>query len=175
MKKRILTGILIILAAVVIAATPLSTKQSAWQLRGTVTAGITTPGVTVRDKASVEALAGIFIEVFPADNAIIIRGSGATNNFDNVYDMLFMADGDDHYNRIATLTLKTGLQTSPKPGEEFADLITITNEKWHVEIKNASAEDDYIGEIMVDGLGIGKIAIIPTTIVTSSSIWYRGV
>jgi hypothetical protein len=176
MKKRIIiTAMLIIMALVVIAATPLSTKQSAWQLRGTVTAGITTPGVTARDKASVEALAGIFIEVFPADNAIIIRGSGATDNSDNIYDVLFMASGDDHYNRVATLTFTTGTQTSPVSGEEFSDLITVADEKWHSEMKNASAADDYIGELAVDMWGCGRIALIPTTIVTSSSIWYRGV
>jgi len=58
----------------------LTTKQSAWQLRGTVAAGITTPGVTSRDKASVEALAGIFIDILPATNAAIFRASGATEN-----------------------------------------------------------------------------------------------
>jgi hypothetical protein len=174
-KLKIVTAILIIMAVVVIAATPLSTKQSAWQLRGTVTAGITTPGVTARDKASVEALAGIFIEVFPADNAIILRGSGATADSDNIYDVLFMASGDDHYNLVGTFTFTTGTQTSPVTGEEFADLIAIANEKWHSEMKNASASDNYIGEVAVDMWGCGRIALIPTTIVTSSSIWYRGV
>jgi hypothetical protein len=175
MKKRIIMGLLILTAIIAIAATPLSTKQSAWQLRGTVTAGITTPGVTARDKASVEALSGIFIEVFPADNAIIFRGSGATDGTDNIYDILFMASGDDHYNRIVTLTFTTGTQTSPVSGEEFADLITASNLKWHTVPNNASALDDYIGEYSLDVFGVGRIAVIPTTIVTSSSIWYRGV
>jgi hypothetical protein len=156
--------------------TPLVSKQEAWQLRGTVTAGITTPAATARDAASVEALAGIFIDVMPAQNALGFRFSGATDNSDNIYDVLFMYGETDSYNRVMTLTNTTGLQTSPVSGEEFADLIAVSNKKTlQTEIKNASASDDYIGEIQLDVFGVKKIALIPTTIVTSSSVWYRGV
>jgi hypothetical protein len=88
---------------------------------------------------------------------------------------MVMASDTDHYTRAATLSFTTGLQTSPISGEEFSDLITPSNEKWHGTPKNNSAADDYIGEYSVDVFGIKKIKIIPTTIVTSSSIWYRGV
>ena len=155
--------------------TPLTTIQEAFQLIGSVTAAITTPAATARDAASVEALTGLFIDVMPAQNAIIFRASGATDNSVNIYDILVMAGETDHYNRIVTLSFTTGTQTSPVSGEEFADLITPSNLKWHRPPNNVSASDDYIGEYSLDVLGIKKIAIIPTTIVTGSSFWYRGV
>ena len=175
MKKKITTLVLVIAAIVAFGATSLSTKQSGWALRGTVTTGITTPAVTVRDASSVEALAGVFIDVMPTDNAIVFRASGATDNTINIYDVMVMASNADHYTRAATLSFTTGTQTSPVSGEEFADLITASNEKWHGTPKNNSAADDYIGEYSIDVYGIKKIAVIPTTIVTSSSIWFRGV
>lgn len=155
--------------------TTVTTKQEAFQSLGTVAAGITTPAATARDASTVEALAGLFIEVMPAQNAIILRASGATDNSVNIYDILVMAGESDHYNRMVTLSFTTGTQTSPITGEEFADLITPSNLKWHRTPNNASASDDYIGEYSVDVFGIKKIAIIPTTIVTSSTVWYRGV
>jgi len=175
MKKKILTIILVMAAIVSFAATSLSTKQSGWALRGTVTAGITTPGVTARDAVSVEALSGALIDVMPTDVAIILRASGATDDTVNIYDIMIMASESDHYTRAATLSFTTGTQTSPVTGEEFADLITATNEKWHSDPKNVSGSDNYIGEYSIDLYGIKKVKIIPTTIVTSSSIWYRGV
>ncbi|GAF81537.1 unnamed protein product, partial [marine sediment metagenome] len=148
----------------------------AWQKRGTVTAGITTPAATARDAASVEALAGIFIELMPGQNALGLRASGATDNSDNIYDILFMRGDADHYDRAMTLTFTTGTQTSPVSGEEFADLIAVSNKKTlQLTLLNASALDDYIGTIQLDVFGVTKVAIIPTTIVTSSSIWYYGV
>lgn len=156
--------------------TPLNTRQEGWQLRGTVTTGITTPAATARDAASVEALAGIFINVMTGQNAIGLRISGATDNSDNIYDVLFMRGDSDHYNRVMTLTGTTGTQTSPVSGEEFADLIVVSNKKTlQSTLLNASASDDYIGELQLDVFGVKKIAIIPTTIVTSSSVWYYGV
>jgi hypothetical protein len=155
--------------------TPVNTRQESFQLKGTVNAAITTPAATDRDAESVEALAGLFINVMPGQNALIFRASGATDNSVNIYDILVMAGDTDHYNRIVTLSFTTGTQTSPVTGEEFADLITPSNLKWHRIPNNASAADDYIGEYSLDIYGIKKVAIIPTTIVTSSSIWCRGV
>jgi hypothetical protein len=156
--------------------TVLNSRQESWQLRGTVTAGITTPAATARDAASVEALAGIFIELMPGQNAMGLRASGATDNSANIYDVLFMRGENDHYDRAMTLTFTTGTQTSPVADEEFADLITVSNKKTLQSVLlNASASDDYIGTIQLDVFGATKVALIPTTIVTSSSIWYYGV
>ena len=155
--------------------TPLATKQEAFQYIGKVTAAITTPVPAARSAAEVEALAGLFIETMPAENAIVMRFSGVTNDSVNVYDIMFMAGEDDHYTRVGTVTATTGTQVSGVEFQEFADTVAVTNEFWHQAFKVVSPGDDYIGEISVDVYGVKKIALIPTTIVTGSSVWYRGV
>jgi hypothetical protein len=155
--------------------TPLTTKQEAWQLAATSTSAVTTPSATTRDADAVKALAGaIILDIMPAQNLAMFRFSGVTNDSDNIYDILFMADGEDHYTRVQTLTCTTGTQTSGIASQEFADTIVQSNTFWHKTWSIVSNANNYIAEAAVDVLGIKKIALIPTTIVTGSSVWYRG-
>lgn len=155
--------------------TVLTTKQESWQSLGIVNAGITTPAPANRSAAEVESLDGLFIKAMPAENALVLRFGGVVNDSANVWDVLFMAGETDQYTRVATVTATTGTQASDIDAHEFADQLAVTNERWHVPFKVVSGEDNYIGEISVDLYGCQNIALIPTTVVTGASAWYRGV
>lgn len=149
-------------------------RQEAWQQQKSVSSAETTPAFDGRDKATVEALTNAsIIDLMPGQEISNFRISGATDDTVNIYDILFMADGVDHYTRVGTLSAITGTQVSPVTDQEFADQIGITNERWSSSWVEVSADDNYIGEVSIKTNGVKKIAIVPTTIVTGSTVWHR--
>jgi len=142
--------------------------QQAWTEIASLTAVVTTPAVGARDAATVEALANVVVWSVP-QGLPSLRFRHRTNIADNstgVYDILTVrqnADGQDYYNRAATITVTSGTQVADT-GYTFCDAVVVSNSLTNQEIKAVTGTGNYIGELLMNTEGISKIAFVPITL-----------
>jgi hypothetical protein len=152
--------------------------QFAWaqnKAMTTAAGAVTTPGVTARNSAAVEALANVAVfAIEPKMDCVVIRAMGVADNSVNVFDVLVMRGNSGDYNRICTLTFTTGTQTGSTSGYCFADQVTVTNSRWHQTISTISGADEYIAEVAFDTLNVTKMVLVPTTIGSNAIVQIAG-
>jgi hypothetical protein len=132
---------------------------------GHVIAGTnTTPGVTARGKAAVEALSNVAIIQIP-DGTCSAEFRFESNGSDNasiVLDLMGRRADDKYYTRLATVTLTVGTQTA-RTGYTFCDTIVVSNELHNQEIKAITSTGDYIGRLLMNLRGYGNLVFIETS------------
>jgi len=139
-----------------------------WQEAASLTTVVAaTPAVGARDAASIEALANIVIWRVPDVASLRFRfRTTIAANSTGVWDMLTVrqnADGQDYYNRAATITVTAGTQVADS-GYTFCDTVVVSNSLTNQEIKAVSGTGNYIGELLMNVEGITKIAFVPITL-----------
>lgn len=103
-----------------------------WNVAGSITSETTALAVTGRDVTTVDALAAAktvkLSPPLPGPYAMMLRfrADGAAD-LDSILE-LYAARADDHYNRVATLTIVTGTQDTGTSTIHFIDSITPSNE-----------------------------------------------
>ena len=73
-----------------------------------------------------------------------------------------MRGDDDHYTRIATITLTTGTQTDGT--YLFIDTISTANEKWTDTIEEVSDAADGIAHVALNTHGYKNFVLLGTTV-----------
>jgi len=143
--------------------------QQPWLEVASLTAIVAaTPAVGARDAASIEALADIVVWRVPQGVASLRFRYRTTiaDNSTGVVDMLTVrqnADGQDYYNRAATVTVTSGTQVADT-GFTFCDAVVVSNSLTNQEIKAVSGTGNYWGELLMNTEGISKIAFVPITL-----------
>lgn len=130
-------------------------KQYKWKNEGNLT---TAQAALTTDKSAdtVNALTATGILVFQADDGAVtyeFRFRGGDDGDADTVVLYAMRGADDHYTRIATLTLTTGTQSDGT--YNFKDTIAVANEKWG----SSDAADDDLLEISDAANGIAKLIL----------------
>jgi len=143
----------------------LVTKQDKWYSVGLFEESATTPDATNRTVALFTATDAnnLTYVIKPSWSVIKLRCSGWDDGDDFVFDVFFANSSSDHFTRVATLTWKTGTQTSATTSYEFADTLTESNAQWHTTASAVSPEGNYIAEWAVGTGGSKMIGFCPTT------------
>lgn len=139
----------------------------------TVIAGSnTTPGVTARSAAVVEALTNICKISLPDGTcgAEFRFESNDSNDGSIVLDLMGKRVGDNYYNRLATVTLTVGTQTA-RTGYTFVDTVVVSNELFNQEIKAVSSTGNYIGRVLMNIRGYRDLVFLATTITGSTKCY----
>ena len=131
-----------------------------WQKVGILTAAATV-SATDKSKATMEALESVVDEVEDGTVSVNYRFLCDSNADSNVIDVYAMR-GNDHYARIATLTL-TGGQAADGTIGVFCDTIAVTNEKWLTSIGVASPANDDYASIALNTHGYTSFLFLATT------------
>lgn len=147
-------------------------SQEAWKVVGTITASQANP-TTDKSYATVIAYGSTKVAVLRSDDGAVaqnirFRGS-ATNGDSNVVELYGMRGEEDHFTRIATLTLTTGTQIY-STGVLFVDTIVVTNEKWLDAIVVVSPANNDIAHIAFNTHGWRYFALIASTLNSTSVI-----
>ena len=159
----------------------IETLQIPWIDLGDITASQAAPAVTARAYAAVVALGSTKVKLWDLPvgyNCIEIRFSTTAAADADVVDVL-VASGEDHFVRVATLTLTGGAQTAPVGARAvagtFVDTIVVTNKRWHgaIEVVQA-AGGDYVARFTMDMLGYDKVVFHATTLESSSTLTIEG-
>jgi len=134
-----------------------------WVEAGSITTEQTALAVDGRDTATAEALAAAKIikinNARPGAYAFLFRFRADGNaDLDSVLE-LYAARGTDHYHRIATLTIVTGLQNTAEATIHFCDTITSSNEDDLFDGTTSSLAD-MIAHYYVRTLGFDKFLFI---------------
>jgi hypothetical protein len=131
---------------------------------GAIAGTNTTPAVTARDKASVEALSNIAKVTLPDGtcSAEFRFESNGTNDATIVLDLMGRRMDDPFYTRLATITLTVGLQTA-RTGYTFCDTVVVSNELHNQEIKAISSTGDYIGRLLMNLRGYRHLVFLETS------------
>ena len=136
-----------------------------WIAAGSITSQTSALAVTGRDVATVGALAATkTVKLSPLDPGpyamlLRFRADGAAD-IDSVLEM-YAARGDDHYSRVATLTILTGTQDTDTSTIHFIDEVTATNEDLiHDGEENIAAGDNHIASYYVRTLGNDRFIFI---------------
>jgi len=167
----ILLGMVVVLAMGA-SETVIRTDRFGWETMGETTTAYTTPAVNERDYTNLvanHADAVVFTLAPYRWNAILMRFVVDDDADDTVFD-LFASKGQDHFTRIATLTLKGGTQVGPATstattGGVFVDTITITNEFWYTTLHAVDgAGADRIASLRFDACGFDTFALVGTTV-----------
>lgn len=125
----------------------------------------TTPGVTARDKATVEALSNTAKVVFP-DGTCAAEFRFESNDAENasiVLDLMGKRSGDNYYKRLATITLTVGTQTA-RTGYTFCDAVVVSNELFNQEIKAITGTTNYFGSLLMNLRGYRDLVFLATSI-----------
>ena len=142
-----------------------------WNKAGTITAASTTFGVTARDVATVDGLGSAYTvklsPPLPGPYAMLLRfRSDGSEDDANVLEM-WEARGNDHYTRIAILTLAQGTQIDTG-SIYFNDTITPSEENslWDGEEQNTTA--NRIAYYYVRTLACDRFTFIATTLASTT-------
>ena len=144
---------------------------SRWNKAGTITTASTTFGVTARDVATVDALATAYTAKvsppLPGPYAMLLRfrSDGAENDA-NVLEM-WAARGNDHYYRIAILTLAQGTQIDTG-SIYFNDTITPGEEEKLFDGEEQSTTANRIAHYYCRVLGCDRFIFIATTLASTT-------
>lgn len=139
------------------------TLASRWQAVGSITAENTALAVTGRDWATVNAIAAankVQIELrSPIPHALLFRfrADGAAD-LDSVLQ-LYAARGEDHFHRIAQLTITTGTQDTSTSTIHFVDTIAPASEAGLFDGEESDLTD-MIAHYYVRTLGYDKFVFI---------------
>ena len=141
-----------------------------WINVGTITAASTAFGVTARDVATVDALATAYTvklsPPLPGPYAILLRfRSDGDENDQNVLQM-YAARGNDHYCRVAQLTLDQGKQIQTG-NIYFVDTITPASEDALFDGEESNLTD-MIGYYYCRVIGCDRFIFIATTLATTT-------
>lgn len=120
---------------------------------------------TDKSASVVDALTSTGIAILTVENGTVaqdFRFRGGTDGQTAVVNLYAMRGTNDHYTRIATLTLTTGTQTDGT--YLFIDTITIANEKWIDDIVAVSDGADGIAQLALNTHGYTKFLFIATTL-----------
>ncbi len=138
-------------------------EDSPWRVAGSITAqrGALTPDA--RKTATVDAIATAHtIKInnkHPSAYALLLRfrTDGNAEAVDTL--QLYTARGDDHYHRIAKLTVRRGEQDTDEDTIHFCDLISPDNEDALFEGQESDLED-MIAHYYVRTLGFDKFLLL---------------
>jgi len=139
--------------------------QFTWEEAGSITAEQAALAVDARDDASVEALDSTKkVKIVPNDGTVALEFRFRSDADDDAVDSvleLYAAAGDDHYTRIAQLTIKEGLQEH-STGIFFADSITEALNNWISDTKvvQPSSPDDHIARYVLNAHGYDRFLFI---------------
>lgn len=142
-----------------------------WVEAGSITSEQAALAVTARDTLTAEALAANKIikiknEYLDAHALLFrFRADGAAD-LDSILE-LYAARGTDHYHRIATLTVVTGLQDTDVNTIHFIDSITPTNEDVLFDKEEMNLED-MIAHYYIRTLGFDKFLFICSDLDTTT-------
>ena len=127
----------------------------------TVQAALTTN----KSATLVNALISTGVVIFDIENGAVaynFRFRGGTDGQTTTMVLYAMRGDNDHYTRIATLTLTTGTQTDGT--YLFIDTIGVANEKWSDDIAEVSDAADGIAHLGLNTHGYKKFLFIATTL-----------
>ncbi len=136
-----------------------------WTAAGSITSETAALAVTGRDVATVDALAATkTVKLSPLDPgpyAMLLRFRADGNaDIDSVLEM-YAARGDDHYSRVATLTILTGTQDTDTSTIHFIDEISPTNEDLiFAAVENIATGDNHVASYYCRTLGNDRFIFI---------------
>lgn len=103
-----------------------------WNVAGSITSQKSGPGAAGRDVATMDALAAAqtvkLSPPLPGPYAMLLRFRSDGSNDDDSVLQLFAARGNDHYNKVAQLTVVQGTQDTDTSTIHFVDTITPASE-----------------------------------------------
>ena len=123
---------------------------------------------TSKSATTINALTSTGIAIIsPRDNSVAleIRFRGGSDGDSNILNLYAMRGDNDHYTRIAVLTLTTGTQTDGT--NLFIDTISKANEKWTDTIEVVSDASNGIAKVALNTHGYSKFLVIATTLNSS--------
>ncbi len=138
--------------------------QYEWQNKGNISVAGSAL-TTDKSAATVHALTATTFVRIQIDDGVVafnIRWRGGSDGDSNVHVLYAMRGDDDHYTRIATITLTTGTQTDGT--YLFVDTIVITNEKWTDTIELISDGTNGIAHITFNTHGYKNFVLLGTTV-----------
>lgn len=147
-----------------------------FEIKGTINASTTTPTVTARDAATVEALtSGVYFYEVPEGLAAAKFRFSSDDSADEsiVLDILERHGNEDrkgHYTRLGTITLTVGTQSADTTGQTFCDAVVVSNDASNQELKAISTTDNYIGQALLNLSGQGKLAFVATTLASGKLV-----
>jgi hypothetical protein len=121
---------------------------------------------TDKSASTTHALATAYTALIQPDEGVVamemrFRVDGSDGD-SNVLELYAMAGADDHYTRIATLTLTAGTQTDGT--YLFCDTVVITNEFWIDDIIAISDAGNNIAKVALNLQGYTHFALIASTL-----------
>ena len=133
---------------------------------GKITIASTTPTVTERDDATIEAIADAYkVIIRPPSGTVAMeirfRGNGTTAD-QHVIDV-YAAAGVDHYDLVETLTIDQGTQIDTGI-IYFFDTIGEAGEKWITATSALSTSTNNIGRWLVNVYGYDRFLFLATTL-----------
>lgn len=139
------------------------TQASPWKAVGSITSEQTALGVDGRDWTTVDAIAAakkVQIELQnPIPYALLFRfRADGVNDLDSVLQ-LYAARGEEHFHRIAQLTVVTGQQDTSTSTIHFIDTITPASEDALFDGEESNLAD-MIAHYYVRTLGYDKFVFI---------------
>jgi len=136
-----------------------------WHVAGSITSETAALAVTGRDVTTVDALAAAktvkLSPPLPGPYAMLLRFRADGNaDVDSVLEMYAARGADDHYSRVATLTILTGTQDTDTSTIHFIDEISPTNEDLiYAAAENIGTGDNHIASYYCRVLGNDRFVI----------------
>ena len=145
---------------------------SRWNAVGTITTASTTFGVTSRDVATVDALATAYTvkltPPLPGPYGMLLRfRSDGSEDDANVLEMWSARGSNDHYRRIAILTLAQGTQID-SGSIYFNDTITPSEEDGHHDGEEQNLTANRIAHYYCRVFGCDRFVFIATTLASTT-------
>jgi len=150
--------------------------QEPWVELGHIDLAQTTPGVSARDEAALDATSNVLVLDVPNGTpaAEFRFRSNDANNGSIVLDMFALrkkgSPAKDYYTRVATLTLTIGQQVA-NTGYVFVDTVVVSNVGTNQEIKAVSPANDYIGSLLINFKAYGKVLFVATTLTADKKVY----
>lgn len=141
--------------------------QYSWEYKGNISVAGSALD-TNKSAATVHALAAttfIRIQPDPGTIAINLRWRGGSDGNVNIQNLYAMRGDDDHYTRIAVITLTTGLQSDGT--HLFVDTVASASDKWTDAIVDVSDGADGIGHLSLNTHGYKNFLLLGTTVVST--------
>lgn len=144
---------------------------SRWINVGTLTVESSDLAVTGRDAATVEAIASTTAAKFsppvPGPYSMLLRFRSDGSDGDDSVVQLYAASGDDHYHKLAQLTIVQGTQDTDTSTIHFVDTITPANEDALYDGEESNITN-MIGQYYLRILGCDRFAAICTDLDTTT-------
>jgi len=151
-----------------------SVQQTRWESTSAISVARSALS-TDKSTETVAALAStkvVFIDIEDLCPALRLRFKGVASNNDsnvlNIYGVFDPDEAGDDYQLLVTATLTMGQQTDGT--NLYADTVATSNEAWVDDIIPLSGNTDDIGGLWFNTQGLSKIAIIATTLNSTSVI-----